>query len=1062
MKSRFHLFLIISSLWLTASPVLSAATRTVRNTQDSGPDSLRQAVAASAAGDSIVFDIPTTDSGYNSASRVFTIVLASEIQIGRNLNIVGLADGKLAISGNNMTRIFRIVAGTVNISDVTITSGRAAGANGANGAFGPPYQPVGSGSPAEAGGIMNAGTLTLEKCGVVGNVAAGGNGGDGRDVSDVGGAGGAATGGGIVNTGTLVLVNSSVLGNLAQGGLGGPGGGPGGGAGGAAIGGGIANTGTLTLVNSTVSDNAAYGGSGGRGNCCGGHGGSAAGGGISNAGSMALTNATVSGNQIVGGNGAVGFGDSGNGGNATGGGFSHSGAATKATLRNTIVAGNTATAGSGGPSEMSSTPGTDGTAVGPDVAGEVTSRGHNLIGRSDGNSGWLASDLLGGTTDATRLDPLLAPARAVNGGNWVQPLLAGSAAINAGDDVVLGPPLSLTTDQRGLPRKQGAHVDIGAFEFDPPQSDGALVVNTTSEHDDNVCGRLDCTLLEALNAANANADASTVEFEPGLSGTIRNSLVIAGLNLVQPVTIKGPGARALTISGSLTRIFYIHPGVEVTISGVTMANGDSVSAALGSGGAIFNQGDLTLQSCTVRDNSGGSGGGVANEGSLKVQNSTFTRNQSTGHGGAIRNVGTATVTNSTFYQNSAASSGAITSSSAGATAASLTLRNCTVVDNLATTSGSGGGIFNLGGASTIELSNTLVAGNSASNGQDLAGEFVSADYNLIQTFEPAHATLTGPTANTKFNVNPALGSFQNNGGPTNTMAILLGSPAINGAGGTAPATDQRGFNRVGAPDIGAFEFAGTLPVTLANISTRLRVETGNNVLIGGFIITGNQPKKVLVRGIGPSLSVAGKLADPQLEIYDSGGNEITRNDNWKQAPNRQAIIGTGIPPTHQLESAVLTTLNPGAYTAIMRGVGGGTGIGLVEVYDLDRTANAKLANISTRGVVQTGDDVMIGGFIVLGSRSQKVVIRAIGPSLPVAGKLANPLLELRDRNGVLLQTNDNWRTDQEAEIIATGVPPSSNLESAIVRTLSPAAYTAIVRGVNNTTGIALVEVYALE
>jgi hypothetical protein len=254
-----------------------------------------------------------------------------------------------------------------------------------------------------------------------------------------------------------------------------------------------------------------------------------------------------------------------------------------------------------------------------------------------------------------------------------------------------------------------------------------------------------------------------------------------------------------------------------------------------------------------------------------------------------------------------------------------------------------------------------------------------------------------------------------------------------------------------------------IPV-LANIATRLRVETGDNVLIGGFIITGTQPKKVIVRAIGPSLPLTGALADPFLELRDSSGALVASNDNWR-SDQQAEIIATGIPPSNDLESAIVATLtaNNSAYTAIVRGVNNGTGIGVVEAYDLDRTVDSKLANISTRGLVQTGDNVLIGGTIVLGQPSQRVIVRAIGPSLNVPGKLANPTLELRDGNGALLRSNDNWRSDQEAEIIATGIPPANDLESAIVATLpaNGASYTAIVRGVNDTTGVAVVEVYAL-
>jgi hypothetical protein len=176
------------------------------------------------------------------------------------------------------------------------------------------------------------------------------------------------------------------------------------------------------------------------------------------------------------------------------------------------------------------------------------------------------------------------------------------------------------------------------------------------------------------------------------------------------------------------------------------------------------------------------------------------------------------------------------------------------------------------------------------------------------------------------------------------------------------------------------------------------------------------------------------------------------------------VSGQGV-VTNKLESAIVRTLpaNNSAYTAVVRGAGNGIGVGLIEVYDLDRGVDSKLANISTRGLVQTADNVMIGGFIVLGRNSQKVLIRAIGPSTGVAGALADPTLELRNKDGNLLQSNHNWRTGgQEQEIIATTIPPTNDAESANVRTLTPGNYTAIVRGKNNTTGVALVEVFALQ
>lgn len=257
--------------------------------------------------------------------------------------------------------------------------------------------------------------------------------------------------------------------------------------------------------------------------------------------------------------------------------------------------------------------------------------------------------------------------------------------------------------------------------------------------------------------------------------------------------------------------------------------------------------------------------------------------------------------------------------------------------------------------------------------------------------------------------------------------------------------------------------AFTVMPGLLNISTRMQVLAGDQVLIGGFIITGTDPKMVILRAIGPSLTdfgVDGALADPVLELRALDGSVIATNDNW--TTDRAAIEATGLQPSKDLESAIVATLDPGAYTAIVSGVNGTTGVGLVESYDLDAAAASDLANISTRGFVATESNVMIGGFI-LGSDTN-VLIRAIGPSLTdfgVAGALADPTLELRDVQGTLISSNDNWKEPNETEIAATGLQPGMEEESAILETLPAGAYTAIVAGAGATTGVGLVEVYRL-
>jgi hypothetical protein len=251
-----------------------------------------------------------------------------------------------------------------------------------------------------------------------------------------------------------------------------------------------------------------------------------------------------------------------------------------------------------------------------------------------------------------------------------------------------------------------------------------------------------------------------------------------------------------------------------------------------------------------------------------------------------------------------------------------------------------------------------------------------------------------------------------------------------------------------------------------NISTRLPVGTGNNILIAGFQITGTAEKQVVVRGVGPSLAqfgVSNVLPDPTLELHDSTGAIIATNDDWQDASNA-AAIPTPLRPANGLESAIFTTLARGAYTAVLRGYNNGTGLGLVEVYDTSPGSGTQLGNISTRGFVQTGDNVMIAGLVVQ-SQNKQVVVRALGPTLTgfgVNNALPDPTLSLYDANGSLLIFNDDWRDTQESTISSTGLAPRDNLESAIAGILGPGGYTAVVRGYADVTGNALIEVYGVD
>lgn len=242
-------------------------------------------------------------------------------------------------------------------------------------------------------------------------------------------------------------------------------------------------------------------------------------------------------------------------------------------------------------------------------------------------------------------------------------------------------------------------------------------------------------------------------------------------------------------------------------------------------------------------------------------------------------------------------------------------------------------------------------------------------------------------------------------------------------------------------------------------------------MIGGFIITGNESKRVIIRGIGPSMTsvgVPGAISDPILRLFGPTGSPLAVNDNWQDTQQTE-IAATGLSPQDSRESAVIATLSPAAYTASVADANGSTGVGLIEVYDLNSGANARLGNIATRGSVQTSENVMIAGFALGGSsiNPAKVVVRALGPSLGQAGianPLSNPTLQLFDNNGQIVASNDNWQdvTSQATQLQSLNLAPANPAESAIVATLPPGLYTAIEAGLGGGTGIGLIEVYAIQ
>lgn len=701
--------------------------------------------------------------------------------------------------------------------------------------------------------------------------------------------------------------------------------------------------------------------------------------------------------------------------------------------------------------------------------------------------------------------------------------LGGKAGANGGADGVgktarFSWPSAVTlygTNQILVTDTHGVHIGT-------PAPLPAPVTHTVTNSNDSGPGSLRQAVIGAQSG-------DTINFSSTLNGQAI-ALTTDQLTINADISIAGPGANLLAIERSANaatqfRIFNVPPDRTVTISGLTIRNGNAHSSSIDAGGAIYNDRSwVNVDSCMFINNTANYGGAVCNaglreksgpeehRGTLVVSNSTFKGNSAIFGGGGIFNsqvaenpntdsnsLTYASINNCTFSANAATERGGAICNYYGYSNY-VDIANSTFSDNYAA---DGTALYNIGSSGSVGNSIFKGTGSGGTVVKDAGGivlkPLIDRGYNLFS--DNPKNTVGNPifyAATDQFNIDPRLGPLQNNGGSTLTHAPLLDSPAIDrgkdlalDACNAPLGIDQRGFPRpvrfnpaIPEPsggdgsDVGAVELSGPA-ATLGNISTRLSVGTGEKVLIGGFIVQGSVPKKFLIRARGPSLSgfVTNPLPNPRLELHDAAST-IANNNDWQTtqiggvitADQRQEIENSGLAPGNTAESAILATLPPGNYTAVVQDANGATGVGIVEVFDLTPDVSARLENISTRGFVQAGDNVMIGGIIVV-NQPTKIIIRARGPSLAgsVSSPLPNPTLELHDQTN-LVARNDDWETtqiggavtaDQKQEIQNSGLAPSDSAESAIIVTLQPGTYTAIVRDSNGASGIGIVEVFIL-
>ena len=769
----------------------------------------------------------------------------------------------------------------------------------------------------------------------------------------------------------------------------------------------------------------------------------------------------------------------------------------------------------------------NGTIMGDDPAGsmqvDLSSSSNPNNGALKATSGGLLG-IYGGTIDQTGGGTIMADGNgslvqfAARNGN-IFPIIIGGTLNTSNGGLIQADQVTLqgVTNNGAIQILPGDLVIVTGTGL---TNNGAILVNTTGLNNAatfrfDASGTLTGTGSVTLNGIGFNVAVVELGFQTvphGANHTIHGKGTIIGYNggtLINNGTIMGDDP-AGSMQVDLSSLSNPNNGaLKATSGGLLGIYGGTIDQT--SGGTIMADGNGSLVQFAARNGNifpiiiGGTlntsnGGliqadqvtlqGVTNNGAIQILPGDLVIVTGTGltNNGAIL-VNTTGLNNAATLRFDASGAltgtGSVTLNGIGFNVAALTVNNVAVTNGVAHTIGGNGDLF-IDGGSALLTNNGIIAphqlnfrgiltlGLTSNLSFEIGGTTQGTQYDLLNKTDGGTLTLNGNlTVSLINNFTPVSSDVFT---IVTTQTILAGAFNNVPSGGRLNTVDGTGSFVVTyhVPNNPALSQNVTLSnfgppiVQLLNISTRMRVLPGDNVLIGGFIVTGSEAKRAIVRGLGPSLTnqgVPGALQDPTLELHDGTGVIIASNDNWRDTQQAE-IEATGIAPTNDLESAIVATLpaNNSAYTAILRGKNGTSGVGLVEVYDLARSANSRLANVSTRGFVDTGDNVMIGGIIVGPSTAAAtmVLVRAIGPSLSsVPNALQDPTLELHDGNGNLIAFNDNWRDTQQAAIEATGIAPTADAESAILETVAPGNYTAIVRGAGNTTGVGLVEVYDL-